>query len=53
MNSVTQYDAAITPNSRSYLQFNGCTNFNSKITVSIPSVSCSSDAVDAPRAWPA
>ena len=45
VNSVTQYDEAITPNSRSYLQFNGCTNFNSKITVAIPSVSCSSDAV--------
>ena len=45
VNSVTQYDDAITPNSRSYLQFNGCTNFNSKITVAIPSVSCSSDAV--------
>ncbi len=45
VNSVTRYDAAITPNSRSYLQFNGCTNFNSKITVAIPSVSCSSDAV--------
>ena len=29
---------------RSYLEFNGCTNFNSKITLAIPSVSCSSDA---------
>ncbi len=29
---------------RSYLEFNGCTNFNAKITVAIPSVSCSSDA---------
>ena len=27
-----------------YLQFNGCTNFNAKITLAIPSVSCSSDA---------
>ena len=45
VNSVTQFDEAITPNSRSYLQFNGCTNFNSKITLAIPSVSCSSDAV--------
>ena len=29
----------------SYLQFNGCTNFNAKIDLAIPSVSCSSDAV--------
>ncbi|HEV2814452.1 MAG TPA: S8 family serine peptidase, partial [Solirubrobacteraceae bacterium] len=29
---------------RSYLEFNGCTNFNSKVTLAIPSVSCSSDA---------
>ena len=29
---------------RSYLEFNGCTNFNAKITLAIPSVSCSSDA---------
>ncbi|HEX8123381.1 MAG TPA: S8 family serine peptidase [Solirubrobacteraceae bacterium] len=28
----------------SYLEFNGCTNFNAKITLAIPSVSCSSDA---------
>ena len=44
VNSVTKFDEVITPNSRSYLQFTGCTNFNPKITVSIPSVSCSSDA---------
>jgi hypothetical protein len=44
VNSVTKYDIAITPSNRSYLQFNGCTNFSSKITVAIPSVSCSSDA---------
>jgi Subtilase family len=44
VNSVTRYDEAITPASRSYLQFNGCTNFNAKITLAIPSVSCSSDA---------
>jgi hypothetical protein len=44
VNSVTQYDTTFTPTSRSYLQFNGCTNFNAKITVAIPSVSCSSDA---------
>src|SRR4051812_22014173 len=28
----------------SYLQFNGCTNFNAKVDLAIPSVSCSSDA---------
>jgi subtilase family protein/hemolysin type calcium-binding protein len=44
VNSVTQYDETFTPIPRSYLQFNGCTNFNSKVTVAIPSVSCSSDA---------
>jgi len=30
---------------KSYLAFNGCTNFSSKITIAIPSNSCSSDAV--------
>ncbi len=44
VNSVTQYDDTLSPLPRSYLQFNGCTNFNAKITVAIPSVSCSSDA---------
>jgi hypothetical protein len=44
VNSVTQFDSTFTPEPSSYLQFNGCTNFNSKITVAIPSVSCSSDA---------
>ena len=44
VNSVTKYDDTFTPTPRSYLQFNGCTNFNAKITVAIPSVSCSSDA---------
>jgi hypothetical protein len=44
VNSVTQYDETFTPFPRSYLQFNGCTNFSSKIAVAIPSVSCSSDA---------
>ena len=29
---------------KSYLTFNGCTNFSSKITVAIPSSSCSSNA---------
>src|SRR6185312_716159 len=44
VNSITKYDLAITPATHSYLQFNGCTNFSSKITVAIPSLSCSSDA---------
>lgn len=44
VNSVTKYDPTFTPVPRSYLQFNGCTNFSSKISVAIPSVSCSSDA---------
>ena len=44
VNSITKYDLAITPATHSYLQFNGCTNFSSKITIAIPSVSCSSDA---------
>src|SRR3954454_2566909 len=44
VNSVTKYDDTFTPAPRSYLQFNGCTNFSSKVTVAIPSVSCSSDA---------
>jgi hypothetical protein len=29
---------------QSYLSFNGCTNFNAKITLAIPSTSCSSNA---------
>ena len=44
VNSVTQYDETFTAVPRSYLQFNGCTNFSAKITLAIPSVSCSSDA---------
>jgi hypothetical protein len=44
VNSVTKYDETFTPFPPSYLQFNGCTNFSSKIAVAIPSVSCSSDA---------
>ena len=44
VNSVTKYDESLTAEPRSYLQFNGCTNFSSKIAVAIPSVSCSSDA---------
>ena len=30
VNSVTQYDDTFTPQPRSYLQFNGCTNFSSQ-----------------------
>jgi hypothetical protein len=41
VNSVTHESTAGTA---SYLQFNGCTNFNAKIDLAIPSVSCSSDA---------
>jgi hypothetical protein len=39
VNSVTHTDPA-----PSHLEFNGCTNFNAKIDLAIPSVSCSSDA---------
>src|SRR3954453_6397585 len=42
VNSVTHTDTG--PADSSYLQFNGCTNFSSRITLAIPSVSCSSDA---------
>ena len=42
VNSVTHTDTD--PVDSSYLQFNGCTNFSSRITLAIPSVSCSSDA---------
>ncbi len=54
VNSVTKYSefaegpegtpGPFTEQPKSYLKFTGCTNFNSKITVAIPSVSCSSDA---------
>lgn len=44
VNSVTKYDNDSVPVPHSYLQFNGCTNFNAKITVAIPSSSCSSEA---------
>ncbi|TML29356.1 MAG: hypothetical protein E6G30_04360, partial [Actinobacteria bacterium] len=43
VNSVRNYDAS-TEAPKSYLRFNGCTNFSSKITVAIPSTSCSSNA---------
>jgi hypothetical protein len=44
-NSVVKYDDTFTPAQKSYVDFNGCTNFGSKVTVSIPSTSCSSNAV--------
>jgi hypothetical protein len=43
VNSVRNYDSTTTA-PKSYLRFNGCTNFSSKITVAIPSTSCSSNA---------
>src|SRR3954454_4758018 len=42
VNSVTHTDT--TPVDSTYLEFNGCTNFSSRVTLAIPSVSCSSDA---------
>jgi hypothetical protein len=57
VNSVTRYMSEGTPNPlpdadvvlqspRSYLSFNGCTNFMSKLTLAIPSTSCSSNATE-------
>ncbi len=43
-NSVTNNDPVPAP-AESYLAFNGCTNFSAKITIAIPSTSCSSNAV--------
>ena len=47
VNSVTRrgLDDGAPEGDQSYLAFNGCTNFNAKITLAIPSTSCSSDAV--------
>jgi hypothetical protein len=42
VNSVR--DQGVPPPRDSYLAINGCTNFNSKITLAIPSTSCSSNA---------
>jgi hypothetical protein len=42
VNSVTP--GAVPAPDQSYLSFNGCTNFNAKITLAIPSTSCSSNA---------
>ena len=47
VNSVTP--GPVPPPDQSYLAFNGCTNFNAKITLSIPSTSCSSDATGLAR----
>jgi len=44
VNSVRPYDPTFTATPRSYLQFNGCTNFSTKITLAVPSSSCSSEA---------
>jgi hypothetical protein len=47
VNSVNKYpDQNGVPEEtpKSYLTFNGCTNFSSKVTVAIPSSSCSSNA---------
>ncbi|HEX8647886.1 MAG TPA: hypothetical protein VF715_13375 [Thermoleophilaceae bacterium] len=47
-NSVTKYfdvEGVPAQSPRSYLTFNGCTNFSSKIAIAVPSTSCSSDAV--------
>jgi FG-GAP-like repeat len=43
VNSVTDPADGTIP--RSFLQFNGCTNFMANVTLAIPSTSCSSDAV--------
>ncbi len=44
VNSVKQYDSTFTPDRTSYLEFNGCTNFSTHVTLAIPSSSCSSNA---------
>jgi hypothetical protein len=43
VNSVNKYETE-TEAPPSYLQLNGCTNFGTKITLSVPSASCSSEA---------
>jgi hypothetical protein len=42
VNSVTHIGEL--QNGGTYLAFNGCTNFSSRVTLAIPSVTCSSDA---------
>jgi hypothetical protein len=44
VNSVTKYDSTFTSTPPSYLQLNGCTNFGPRVTMSVPSSSCSSEA---------
>jgi len=44
VNSVSAYDQVFSPQPRSYLQFDGCSNFSAKLTVSVPSSRCSSEA---------
>jgi hypothetical protein len=44
VNSANQYNTLFTPVPQSYVQFNGCTNFSSHVTLAIPSSSCSSNA---------
>jgi hypothetical protein len=48
VNSVTKYASTsgvpLTGVPASYLQLNGCTNFGTRITLSVPSSSCSSEA---------
>jgi hypothetical protein len=43
VNSVTKY-SSFTSSQPSYLQLNGCTNFGTRIDLSVPSSSCSSEA---------
>ncbi len=43
VNSVTKY-SSLTNSAPSYLQLNGCTNFGTRIVLSVPSSSCSSEA---------
>jgi hypothetical protein len=44
VNSVRKYDSTFTAVPKSYLQFNGCTNFSTRVTLAVPSTSCSSEA---------
>ncbi|MEA2388729.1 MAG: hypothetical protein QOG41_1502, partial [Thermoleophilaceae bacterium] len=46
VNSVRDYNSDVPEVPRTYLSFNGCTNFASKITLAIPSTSCSSNATE-------
>ncbi len=44
VNSVNRYNDTFTQAPPSYLQFNGCTNFGTRVVLSVPSSSCSSEA---------